>query len=113
MPARKASKVRSGFAAVGRPLIVAAAVVGFVATAWAYDGEALAPQARLTMEQARKIALKARPGKITDAELEKERGGSGLRYSFDIRSIDKTFEVGVDARTGKLLENRREGPSPD
>jgi len=52
-------------------------------------------------------------GKITDEELENEKGGSGLRYSFDIKSGAKTFEVGVDAKTGHVLENKAEGPNPD
>jgi uncharacterized membrane protein YkoI len=65
------------------------------------------------MDHARSITLKAHPGKITDAELEKERGGSGLRFSFDIKNGGKTCEVGVDARTGKVLENEREGPDAD
>ena len=29
------------------------------------------------------------------------------------KSKGKTFEVGVDARTGKVLENAGEGPNPD
>jgi hypothetical protein len=33
----------------------------------------------------------------TDEELEKEKGGSGLRYSFDIKSGRVVYEVGVDA----------------
>jgi len=41
--------------------------------------------------------------------LEEERGGSGLRYSFDIKNNKVTYEVGVDAKTGKVLENAREG----
>jgi hypothetical protein len=53
------------------------------------------------------------PGKITDEELERERGGSGLRYSFDIKHSSSTQEVGVDAQTGKVLENKKEGPNPD
>ena len=60
-----------------------------------------------------RIALKARPGKITDRELEREKGGSGLRYSFDITSHKTTYEVGVDAQTGMVLENAREGAHPD
>jgi uncharacterized membrane protein YkoI len=32
------------------------------------------------------IALKAHPGKVTDEELEREAGGTGLRYSFDIKA---------------------------
>jgi uncharacterized membrane protein YkoI len=62
---------------------------------------------------ARAKALKARPGVITDQELEKEKGGSGLRYSFDIKSGGKVYEVGVDAKTGALLENIAEGKNPD
>jgi hypothetical protein len=56
---------------------------------------------------------KAYPGKITDEELEKEQGGSGLRYSFDIKRGAVTHEVGVDAQNGKVLENAKEGTHPD
>ncbi len=76
-------------------------------------GADLAPTAKVTLAAARKTALAARPGAITDQELEKENGGTGLRYSFDIKSNGKTYEVGVDARTGKVLENGAEGPNPD
>jgi len=68
-------------------------------------GHEYSAQAKYSLIKARAIALKARPGKITDQELEKEAGGSGLRYSFDIMSGGKTIEVGVDAKTGKVLEN--------
>ena len=94
----------------------AVAAVSFFAlagAALAYQGEDLANQAKVTLEQARAIALQAHPGKITDEELEKERGGNGLRYSFDIKSGSRTYEVGVDAISGKVLENKREGKNPD
>ncbi|WP_124948964.1 PepSY domain-containing protein [Sulfuriferula thiophila] len=81
--------------------------------AQAYTGEALAKHAKVTMVEARAVALKAHAGKITDEELEKEAGGSGLRYSFDIRVGKVTQEVGVDAQTGALLENKAEGANPD
>jgi len=45
-------------------------------------------------------------------ELERERGGSGLRYSFDIRQGKKWREVGVDAKIGRVLENSAESPNP-
>ena len=77
------------------------------------EGAELTSQARVTLAQAQAIALRARPGQITDHELEQEAGGTGLRYSFDIRSDGKTFEVGVDARTGAVLENQQEGHNPD
>ncbi len=85
----------------------------WLASANAYTGQELATQAKVTIEHAREIALKAHPGKITDQELEREGGGTGLRYSFDILSGKVTQEVGVDAMTGKLLENQAEGPNPD
>jgi uncharacterized membrane protein YkoI len=47
-------------------------------------------------------------GEITDEELERERGGSGLRHSFDIKNGSASDEVGVDAKTGQVLENSGE-----
>jgi Peptidase propeptide and YPEB domain len=94
-------------------LFLGALVLGGTNSAQAYTGQELAANAKLTLKQARAIAMKARPGKITDQELEKEKGGSGLRYSFDIKSGKKTYEVGVDAKSGKVLENGAEGPNPD
>ncbi len=80
---------------------------------YAYVGEELEKNARVSLLKARKIALTAHSGKIVDEELEKESGGSGLRYSFDIKQGVKTYEVGVDAMTGKVLENAAEGKNPD
>ena len=78
-----------------------------------FAGAELLPRAKITLAQARVKAVRAQPGVITDQELEKEGGGTGLRYSFDIKNKGKTFEVGIDARTGKVLENKAEGPNPD
>lgn len=89
-------------------LLTGASIAGF-----AYTGQELAPGAKLTIAQARSIALKAAPGKITKEELEKESGGSGLRYSFDIKRGAKTYEVGVDAQTGSVLEHKLEGSNAD
>ena len=95
-------------------LIATAALMLAVAPpALAYSGEKLAGEAKISIEKAREIALKAHPGKITDEELEREPGGSGLRYSFDIKRGKVTQEVGVDAVTGRVLENAPEGPNPD
>ena len=78
-----------------------------------YKGQELAGKAKVSLAQARGIALKAHPGRVTDQELEKEPGGSGLRYSFDISTGGKPYEVGVDATTGAVLENKAEGKNPD
>lgn len=83
------------------------------ANTFASTGQQYAKDAKITIEQARTIALKAHAGKITDEELEQEKGGSGLRYSFDIRHGKVIQEVGVDARTGAVLENAAEGPNAD
>jgi uncharacterized membrane protein YkoI len=77
--------------------------------AFAYTGQELASGAQVSIGQARAIALRAVPGKITDEELETEEGGSGLRYTFDIKRGSDRYEVGVDARTGAVLENILEG----
>jgi uncharacterized membrane protein YkoI len=96
-------------------LIASGAAITILATvpAMAYTGQELANQAKVSISDARAIALKAYPGKITDEELESEKGGSGLRYSFDIKRGAVTQEVGVDALTGKVLENKKEGQHPD
>ena len=92
---------------------IASLLMAVAFAAQAYTGEALAKHAKVSITEARAIALKAHPGKITDEELEKEAGGSGLRYSFDIRVGKVTQEVGVDAQTGAVLENKADGANPD
>lgn len=89
---------------------VAAAIAAVLGTssALAYTGEQYAKDAHLTMQQARAEALTQVRGTIKDAELEKERGGTGLRYSFDIHGAHGLREVGIDAVTGKVLENSAE-----
>jgi uncharacterized membrane protein YkoI len=81
------------------PAAICAAFFGGADVVSAYTGEELATDGKVTLPEARAIALKAFSGKITDEELEKEKGGSGLRYSFDIKNGDVTHEVGVDAKT--------------
>jgi uncharacterized membrane protein YkoI len=98
---------------IGRAISAVGVLSLLVTPTFAYSGEMLAKHAKVTMGAATQIALKARPGKVTDRELEREGGGSGLRYSFDIKSTDATYEVGVDAKSGKVLENTREGAHPD
>jgi uncharacterized membrane protein YkoI len=85
--------------------ITAGALVPALSPAWAFTGEKLAGEAKITLAEARDIALKVFPGTIASEELEKEKGGSSLRYSFDIKNGSVVHEVGVDAKTGKILEN--------
>ena len=78
-----------------------------------FNGRQYAKDAKISLDHARRIAQKACAGVIVSEELEKESGGSGLRYSFDIRKDGITREVGVDAVTGAVLENSLEGAHPD
>ncbi len=78
-----------------------------------FTGEKYSKYARISLDAARNTARMAFPGIIVSEELERERGGTGLRYSFDIRKNGITREVGVDAVTGRLLENSSEGPDAD
>ncbi len=88
--------------------------LGTAVAAHAFDGQQYAKEAKISLEEARQIALKELPGgRITDEELEHEKGGSGLRYSFDIEVGKATREVGVDAKTGAVLENSVEGANKD
>ncbi|GGA31690.1 PepSY domain-containing protein [Dyella nitratireducens] len=93
-------------------MIVAVCVSGLPAFSTATPTD-LGAQARIQMPEARAIALKAFPGRIVKEELEQEKGGSGLRYSFDITQGKVTHEVGVDAKTGKVLENSSEAADND
>ncbi len=95
------------------PVPLALAVAAFALTSTAFAAPVAKPVAKVTKAQAVTIALRAQPGTIVASELEAEKGGSGLRYSFDIKVGKKTHEVGVDAVTGAVLENIVEGKNPD
>jgi uncharacterized membrane protein YkoI len=90
-------------------IIACSAIAGGAAattfSARAFTGEELSGQAKISLAEARDIALKVFPGTVASEELERERGGSGLRYSFDIKNGAVVHEIGVDAVTGKILEN--------
>ena len=91
--------------------VLLAAPAAFAASA--FVGSEYLKDASVSLEKARTIALNTFPGKIVDEELEREGGGSGLRYSFDIKNGKVTQEVGVDAKTGAVLESSAEGANAD
>jgi hypothetical protein len=53
-------------------VVLTAIVLAAAGPAAAYTGQELAGDAKITIDQARAIALKAHPGRITDEELERE-----------------------------------------
>ena len=83
--------------------VMAAAALGGGTEAIAAKG----PAPKIPMAQAREMALKLAPGKIISSEYEKE--GGIWRYSFDIQQRGNVQEIGIDGRTGKVVENKSEG----
>jgi hypothetical protein len=66
---------------------------------------------KISMEQARKIAVAKEPGAVQSSELEKEKGR--LIYSFDIKTAGGIHEVQVDAFSGKIVEDTIEDPAAE
>ncbi len=91
---------------------LAAALAATVTTGVAlasYPGQQYASRAHVSLQQARAITLRTVHGTIVSQELEYEGGGSGLRYTFDVKTQDGVREVGVDASNGAVLENTADG----
>ena len=95
----------ASFTTLSGVISVFAVLVTAGCTTPAYTGAELANDAKLNISEARIIAHNARHGQIVLEELEKMKGGSGLRYSFDFKDAGVVYEVAVDAQTGKVLEN--------
>jgi uncharacterized membrane protein YkoI len=66
---------------------------------------------KINKDQAKAIALKLHPGKVKSAELEKEHGVQ--LYSFDIQTKEGIREVGIDAGSGKVIEDSLESPADE
>lgn len=82
-------------------------VLALIAAGTAATASAKAPMPKISKAQARAVALKLAPGKITDAEYEFE--GGSWRWSFDIQQDGHIQEIGIDGQTGKIVENKSEG----
>lgn len=78
-----------------------------------YSGYEMSKDAQITMDEASAIALKQHPlGVITQRQLERITGGTGLRYSFNVKAEATNFQVAVDANTGDVIEDRLDVPNP-
>jgi uncharacterized membrane protein YkoI len=86
-----------------KAIALAAALVG----GGAYAASPRPPAPKISMAKARAIALKLAPGKIISSEYEKE--GGIWRYSFDIQQRGNVQEIGIDGRSGRIVENKSEG----
>ena len=85
--------------------MIIASLAAFLVTGTATA--APAPKPKVSMKHARAMALKLAPGRIKSSEYEKE--GGVWRYSFDIQQKGHIQEIGIDAMTGKVVENSNEG----
>ena len=74
----------------------------------------LQKEAKMTMADARAMALKEVPGATIQAG-EIEREGGKLIYSFDMKVAGKSGidEVNIDAMTGKLVSHQHETPKDE
>lgn len=62
-------------------------------------------KAKITLEQAKEVALKAHPGEITEVEYEIESNGNAS-YELDIKTTDNgEVKLEVDATSGKIIED--------
>lgn len=80
------------------------------------DNEKLSPddakKVKITLAQAREIALKKVSGTVIDEELEKEKGR--LQYAFDICDGNgKIWDVEIDAITGEVLQAKEDDEDGD
>ena len=78
------------------------------------EQEKLQKEAKISMDEAKEIALKKVPdGKIASSELEREHGK--LIYSFDIKVPKKSgiTEVNVDAIDGKVIAVHHENAAKE
>ena len=73
----------------------------------------LQKEAKISMDEAKEIALKKVPyGKIASAELERENGK--LIYSFDIKTKEPgVTEVNVNALDGKVIAVQKENAAKE
>ncbi len=67
-----------------------------------------ASKAKISFDEAKKVALVKHPGEVVESETSIEADGS-VSYEFDIKTKDgKEVEVEVDAVTGKIVEEEIE-----
>jgi uncharacterized membrane protein YkoI len=63
----------------------------------------------ITLDQAKVKALAAKPGVVTDADLDDRDFGKGWDYEFEIVDADgREWEVDIDAKTGAVGKVRRD-----
>jgi uncharacterized membrane protein YkoI len=92
-------------------IILLAAALGLMASTAVMADDDDGPKMRaiaetaglISIEQASEKALAAKPGTITEAELDKRHWPEGWDYEFEIVDKDgKEWDVDIDAKTGEV-----------
>jgi uncharacterized membrane protein YkoI len=78
----------------------------------AYIRQELEEGAKVSIDEARAIALQTRAGEITTKRWN-ARKAAAVFATLSAKSDGAVYKVGVDAQTGKVLENKKEGAHPD
>lgn len=98
-----------------RMAYVLAATLGLLAAPVCADDDRQQMQAMssqlglISPEDATVSALAAKPGVVTDAELDDRDFGKGWDYEFEIADSDgKEWEVTIDAQNGKVRQVSRD-----
>ena len=104
--------MRSVLRAVQAAALTAVVAMSAQAQAPAKETQAqLEKEAKITMKEARALAMHTVPkAKVEAGEIERE--GGKLIYSFDMKTAGKSGidEVNIDAMTGKVISNAHETP---
>ncbi len=100
-----------------RHVVAAIAAMGMYVSCAAYAGDDDLKEMEsiskglglITREEAKAKALAAKPGVVTDAELDDRDFGKGWDYEFEIVDADgHEWEVYIDAKTGEVRKTSRE-----
>jgi uncharacterized membrane protein YkoI len=70
------------------------------------DAQLFKQKAKISLELAKEIALKAHPGEVVEVEYEIESNGDAS-YEFDIMTDKGEIKLEVDAATGKIVEDNQ------
>jgi len=63
----------------------------------------------ISIEEAERIALEAKPGVITELEIDDIDNTDGWKYEAEVADeTGQEWEVDIDAKTGKVLKVRRD-----
>jgi len=81
--------------------------ISFLAAVTIASTASVAQMPRISKATAQAKALRLAPGRIISGEYERE--GRGWRWSFDIQQKGHVQEIGIDAVTGAVVENKSEG----